>query len=131
MNKLLVSLARAPVTVLAALLRMNSMFIRPVAILFIATVAVSCFADQQADLIARIRANPTEDFSQIDYHTLDALAEADAMVYFEAHKKMDQEIFAVLDIGQAHAFKHHLIGDPVTRYATIFASAIGALATGE
>jgi hypothetical protein len=115
-----------------AILRLNlSIFIRPVAILFIATVSATCFADQQADLVARIRANPTEDFSQLDYNTLDALAQADAMVYFAAHKDMDREISAVLDIGQAHAFKHRLMSGPATRYAAIFASAIGALATGE
>ncbi|SRR5260370_20191816 len=57
-------------TGLAAMLRMNSRFIRPVAILFIATVAATCFADQQADLVARIRANPAVGRAHASNHHL-------------------------------------------------------------
>jgi hypothetical protein len=94
----------------------------------------SCWADQQADLIARLRANPTEDFSECFNNSLwISLADADAMVYFQDHKdsltmgKHNQG----LDVGEAHAFKHHLIGNHAAGYANEFSTAIDALTAKE
>jgi hypothetical protein len=42
----------------------------------------SCLADQQADYMARVKENPTEDFSQLTDDQTTACAQADAMVYF-------------------------------------------------
>jgi hypothetical protein len=89
----------------------------------LAMLAVTSVADQQADLIARIRANPTEDFSRADSKTRNALADADGMAYFQDHK----DIKDAHSVGLAHAFKHHLIGDPADIYAGEFATAIEAL----
>jgi hypothetical protein len=91
----------------------------------LAMLAVTCFADQQADLIARIRANPTEDFSQLSRDEQAALAQADAMVYFQEHKDMESG----LDIGLAHAFKHHLMSSSAQSYQLVFTFAIEALQT--
>ena len=109
MNKLLLNLALAAVTVLAML-------------------AVTCFADEQSDLIARIRANPMEDFSQLSSADQHALADADAMAYFQDHNDIKEN---VLDIGEAHAFKHHLIGHSATLYSVFFANTIRVLNTKD
>src|ERR1700722_9877432 len=74
----------------------------------------SCLADTQADLVARLKANPTENFSQSpdqtdsDYFdTVMRLSNADALVYFQAHP-LREKGKSMMDIGRAHAFKHQL-----------------------
>jgi hypothetical protein len=94
----------------------------------IAMLAVTCFADEQSDLIARIRANPMEDFSQLSGADQHALADADAMAYFQDHNDIKDN---VLDIGEAHAFKHHLIGHAATLYSVFFANTIRVLGTKD
>jgi hypothetical protein len=90
--------------------------------------AVTCFADEQSDLIARIRANPMEDFSQLSSADQHALADADAMAYFQDHSEIKG---LVLDIGEAHAFKHHLIGHAASMYSVFFANTIRVLTTKD
>jgi hypothetical protein len=103
----------------------------------------SCFADQQADYIKQIRDNPTADFSQTVsqddsayYDVVTALASADAMVYFQDHKEIKaldlyDALTKAVHIGEAHAFKHHLIGKWADVYAGIFDSVIRTLITTD
>jgi hypothetical protein len=104
----------------------------PIVILVMMLLAVTCSADQQADFVARLRANPTENFSQPAHHIDDtyfylllALGEADAIVYFQDRKDIDENLTGY--IGKAHAFKHHLIGNSVDYYGEFFSRALDAV----
>jgi hypothetical protein len=87
----------------------------------------SGLADQQADYIARIRANPTADFSAGSSDDLIALGEADAMVYFQDNKTISLSHEQAKDLGASHAFKHHLIGMSVDMYSMGFTDALRIL----
>jgi hypothetical protein len=95
----------------------------------------SGFADQ-ASMIEELRANPTADFSQTAgqtdfayYNFLMALADADAMAYFQDHHKEGIESLAGFAIGTAHAFQHQLLGQSANAYAVQFSIALDALLT--
>jgi hypothetical protein len=96
--------------------------------------ATSVLAEDQATYIARLRANPAEDFSLLvkdkdlseRYILLQTLAQADAMVYFEDHKKL--VLMDCTQVGGAHAFKHHLMGADVSAYKGEFWVALLSLA---
>jgi hypothetical protein len=99
-------------------------------LLGIAVLAVtSAVADNQASLIAELRANPTEDFAGKNLGDLMALAEADAMVFAQDHKTSGGG--QVLNIGTAHAFKHHLMGEEASMYMIYFSNALNALSTNS
>jgi hypothetical protein len=96
----------------------------------------SAFADQQADYMKQIREGGlTADFSQAGqddwtYHTLlHALAEADAMIYFQGHK--GATLTDCMMVGQAHAFKHHLIGAAASAYTGFFSMALHTLTSTQ
>jgi len=93
-------------------------------------------ADEQAAWIKTIRdGGPTADFSQTtedNYQysmALSALADADAMVYFQDHKDLQYESAHAMEVGKAHAFKHHLIGSSADSYAYSFMSTLETLTT--
>ena len=87
----------------------------------------SCLADQQADYVARLKVNPTEDFSVYAYEERDTLASADALVYFQDHKNSIIDHNDMRDIGMAHALKHHMLGDDAYDYATTFTQTLMSL----
>jgi hypothetical protein len=92
-------------------------------------LAVSAFADQQADMINYLKqAGPDADFSQKSHEDIDMLGEADAMIYFAEHHFSPDDS---LKIGKAHAYRHHLIGAEATNYAVSFYIAIQALTQKE
>jgi hypothetical protein len=91
----------------------------------------SCLADQQADLMAQLKASPVEDFSGKNANQLTALAQADAMVYFQANKDVTNDIWAESKIGLVHAFKHRLVGDSADTYKVQFSLALNALVKGR
>ena len=66
-------------------------------------------------------------------HTSDltALAQADAMVYFQANKDVTNDIWAESKIGLVHAFKHRLVGDSADTYKVQFSLALNALVKGR
>jgi hypothetical protein len=88
----------------------------------------SCLADDQALYIARLRANPTEDFSHQGDNIL-SLADADAMIYFQDHKaklNLPEE----MEIGRAHAVMHRLQHSGYdSTYALRFAVTLDVLLT--
>lgn len=90
--------------------------------------ATSAMADQ-ASMIAELRANPTEDFAGKSLGDLMVLAEADAMVFDQDHKTSGGG--QVDNIGQAHAFKHHLMGQEASMYMIYFSNALNALKTNS
>ena len=99
-------------------------------------IVATSLADQQADMIARVPANPTEDYSQAAgqtdsayYDLLMALAQADAIIYFQDHKNVDW--IKAGEVGEAHALKHHLIGSHADSYSAEFLSTFDALQTKE
>jgi hypothetical protein len=67
----------------------------------------SCRADDQAAYIARLRANPTEDFSGKS-RFIKAFADADAMIYFQDHRDSKLNLSEEMEIGRTHASQHHL-----------------------
>ena len=114
MNQFLVSLARLALTVLVAMLAVTS-----------------ALADQQADLVARLRANPTEDFSGQPDGMIVSFAEADAMVYFETHTTVKLNLAEGLGLGRAQALKHNLMDGPARIYSNRFAFTLEVLATKD
>ena len=89
----------------------------------------SVFADQQADLVARLRANPTEDYSGQPDGMIVSFAEADATVYSETHKAVKLDLAQGLDLGRAQALKHNLMDGPARIYSNRFAFTLEVLAT--
>jgi hypothetical protein len=86
----------------------------------------SAFADQ-ASLVAELRANPTEDFSGKTDGERNTLAGADAIVYSQDHKGTSIDFNKMSDIGTAHAFKHHLLGEEAVLYMMVFRTSLKAL----
>lgn len=79
----------------------------------------SGFADQRADLMAELKGNPTEDFSGKDFNLLAMLGEADPMLYFQAHKERPS-LSVEMNTAEAHALKHHLMGNLIGVYGSEF-----------
>ena len=113
------------------LLKLNqSRHLRIQRLIGLAMLAVtSVFADQQADLVARLRANPTEDYSGQPDGMIVSFAEADAMVYSETHKAVKLDLAQGLDLGRAQALKHNLMDGPARIYSNRFAFTLEVLAT--
>jgi hypothetical protein len=115
-------------------MRSKSILMATAAVLIVGTCLL---ADEQANLINyQKQVGPDADFSQKadenerDYtHHLTELGEADAMIYFAGHKDMKSR--DAMDIGTAHAYKHHLIGTAAYMYAAGFLTAIDALTAKE
>jgi hypothetical protein len=103
-----------------------------------ATLAItSAFADEQADWVKRLLEWPvTKDFSRSAWSDqdddqydklLENLAEADAIVYFQTHRHIIKD--DMLQIGDAHAIKHHLMGQTANSYSIAFLTTLDALLT--
>ena len=79
--------------------------------------------------------SPTPDYStESAYKALGALAQADAIAYFEDQRdalKPGGGIKDVPGIGRAHALKHHLIGNAAEEYVLYFYVTINELTSRE
>jgi len=87
-------------------------------------------ADTVLDIIKRnMRINPTSDLSAFT-DQLERYAQLDAEVYFENHKSQSDKQGSLM-MGEAHALKHHLLGDDARSYALAFSFALDALISDQ
>jgi hypothetical protein len=108
---------------------MSTMKVQTILVTVLAAMlaVTSCLAATQADYLARVKANPTEDYSGLPSYELDKLADADALVYFQGHNDLRGGYSDLLDIGKVHSLKHQLLGGIAFTYALSFSLTLKAL----
>jgi hypothetical protein len=100
------------------------------AILTLLLMATSAFADSAHDnLVDQISKDPYCDLSNLSdnlFGILDEAAQIDAQISVKTHNAPEWEDKAV-NIGLAHAIKHHLIGNAARIYQLYFWTTVHAL----